>query len=88
MGDRRNFEMSEDDLAELMARISAARQTSGMFLSGGMPMSSPQEAANAAWAALGKKMGFDPFTVAPASNGGGNRYFSAVPVEPAEAPAA
>ena len=41
---------------------------------------SPQEKANAAWRALGKKMGFDHMSVQPIP-GKGNLFFSAVPSE-------
>ena len=47
---------------------------------GGHTPSSPQANANAAWAALGKEMGFDSTTVMPIS-GKGTRFFSAVPSE-------
>lgn len=72
------FEMSEDDLREL---LDACKPTPVMFLSGGTPMGpSQQENANAAWARLGKKMGFDAMTVVPIA-GKGDRFFTAWPVK-------
>lgn len=71
------YEMSEEDLNEL---LDACRPTPCMYLSGGMSISSsPQENANAAWAKLGQKMGFDSMTVRPSNKG--NRFFTAVPSE-------
>jgi len=74
MSNTKEFEMSEDDLAKL---LDACKPTPVMFLSGGVPMHrSPQENANAAWANLGKKLGFDHMTVKPVS-GKGQRFFTA-----------
>lgn len=71
------FEMTEEDLKALLA---ACKPTPVMFLSGGVPMSdSPQENANRAWAALGRRLGFEPMSVEPAS-GKGQRFFYASPV--------
>lgn len=79
---RIDYEMSEDDLKEL---LNACRPTPVMFLSGGVPIGgTPQENANAAWARLGKKMGFDAMTVQPVP-GKGQRFFTAVPSETEEA---
>jgi hypothetical protein len=47
---------------------------------GGHEPRSQQENANAAWAELGKRMGFDHMTVRPIQ-GKGIRFFSAVPRE-------
>jgi hypothetical protein len=75
---RVEYEMSEDDLKEI---LDACKPTPVMFLSGGTPMgSSPEENANRAWAALGKKLGFEPVTVKPVA-GKGQRFFTAVPSE-------
>lgn len=72
------YEMTQADEKELLA---AMKPTPVMFLSGGQPMfRSQQENANDAWAALGKKMGFDHMTVRPIP-GKGQRFFSAVPNE-------
>lgn len=51
-----------------------------VILVGGYGPRSPQENANDAWAALGKRMGFDPMTVQPV-HGKGMRFFTAVPSE-------
>ena len=79
---RTNYEMTQDDLDAI---LDACKPTPVMFISGGQPMGgSPQENANAAWARLGVKMGFDHMTVQPVS-GKGTRFFSAVPNETEEA---
>lgn len=70
---RQNYEMTESDLATLLA---AMKPVQAIALNCG-PMQSVQENANAAWARLGKKMGFDPMTVQP--TGRGDRFFSAEP---------
>lgn len=73
--ERREFEMTEADLATLLA---ACKQTPVMFLSGGQPMfDPPQENANRAWCVLGVAMGFDGMTVEPSQKG--QRFFTAVP---------
>jgi hypothetical protein len=55
MSARREFEMSEDDLKQLLA---ACKPVTAMFLSGGTPMfGTPQENANRAWCDLGKRIG-------------------------------
>jgi hypothetical protein len=75
---RTNYVMSEEDLGRI---LDASKPTPLMFLSGGVPMGgSQQENANAAWAKLGCKMGFDSTTVQPIP-GKGNRFFSAIPSE-------
>ena len=80
MNPRVNYEMSE---SQLKAILEACKPTPAMFLSGGESMfGTPQENANAAWAALGKEMGFDSMTVEPGN--GGMRFFSAVPSETPE----
>src|SRR4051812_32181549 len=68
--------MSEGDLETILA---ACKPVPAMMIGGTLP-SSPQENANRAWAALGKKMGFDHMTVRPIS-GKGDRFFTAVPSE-------
>lgn len=73
---KREFEMSEDDLKFL---LDASKPVPAMYLSGGRPMfGTPQENANRAWEALGKRMGFDPFSVEPVP-GKGRRFFRAEP---------
>jgi len=76
---RTEYEMSEEDLkALLQPRVPE-------IMIGGYSTSSMQQAsANNAWAALGKKMGFDWETVRPVS-GKGQRFFSAIPSETEEA---
>ena len=68
---RMNYEMTPDDMQTLLA---AMRAVPMIMLQCGTPRS-VQENANAAWAELGKKMGFDPMTVRP--TGRGDRFFSA-----------
>lgn len=81
MNPRINYEMTEEDLKEL---LDACKATPVMFLSGGTPMgSSPQENANRAWKKLGDKMRFDSITVQPVS-GKPPRFFTAVPSETTE----
>lgn len=77
---RKEFEMTEEDLKEL---LEACRPAPAMFLGGGTPMfGTPQENANRAWQHLGEKMGFDYMTVQPIS-GKGQRHFTALAVEKA-----
>lgn len=68
---RIDYEMSLSDLAELME---AMKPVPMIMLQCGRPCS-VQESANAAWAKLGARMGFDPMSVRP--NGRGDRFFSA-----------
>ena len=75
-----NYEMSEDDLKEI---LNACKPTPVMKI-GDYVVPSPQENANRAWERLGTKMGFDHTTVKPIP-GKGNRFFSAVPSETEEA---
>ena len=77
---RTEYEMTEADLATL---LDACKPTPVMMI-GGHGGTSPQENANAAWARLGAQMGFRPMTVRPIG-GKGQRFFSAVPSETAEA---
>lgn len=70
---RVDYEMTADDLSAL---LDSMKPVAMIMLQCGRP-SSAQENANAAWARLGKKMGFDPMTVRP--NGRGDRFFSAEP---------
>jgi len=73
---RTNYEMSEENLKEL---LEACRPTP-CILVGGFAQLSQQDMANAAWQRLGGKMGFDYLTVRPIA-GKGNSFFSAVPSE-------
>lgn len=79
---RTNYEMTDRDLAEL---LEACKPVAYMVVGGHAP-SSPQENANRAWAALGKKMGFDGDSVVP-RDGMGMRHFTAIPTETPEAKA-
>lgn len=73
---RVNYEMTEEDLKKL---LEACRPTVVMKIGNYAP-ASPQENANRAWEALGKRMGFDSLTVQPIP-GKGDRFFSAIPNE-------
>lgn len=75
---KREFEMSEADLKRL---LDACRPVPYMVVGGWEPRS-PQENANAAWADLGRKMGFVSETVEPIP-GKGSRFFRAEPAPPA-----
>lgn len=70
---RIDYEMTNIDLDTLLEEVKPVPM---IMLQCGTPPSA-QERANAAWAALGLKMGFDPMTVRP--NGKGDRFFSAMP---------
>lgn len=75
MTERREYEMTEADLAELLA---AMKPVPAMYLSGGQLMgASQQENANAAWRRLGERMGFQYMTVQGSSKG--KRFFTAIP---------
>lgn len=74
---KQRYEITEAQLNKL---LEASRPTPAIALNCGAP-ASPQENANAAWAALGREMGFDPFTVEP--TGEGDRFFTASPVSAA-----
>jgi hypothetical protein len=71
---RSNYEMTEEDLKELLA----ACKPTPVILIGNYSPPSPQENANRAWKTLGIKMGFDYQTVRPVP-GKGQRFFTAVP---------
>jgi hypothetical protein len=77
--ERQNYTMKQADYDGLIERISASRKTSGMFLSGGVPMSDPQQTANDAWCELGRRMGFDGMSV---EAGASKLQFSAIPATP------
>lgn len=68
------YTMTEDEYAEL---IKACQPVPYMIV-GGMEPRAPQQNANDAWRALGKKRGFDWNTVTPC--GSGQRDFMAVPI--------
>lgn len=74
---RKEYEMTENQLKEL---LEASKPIPYMVVRGVAPRS-PQANANAAWARLGKKLGFRPMTVRPIP-GKGQRFFSAEPTTP------
>ena len=74
VSEQREFEMSEQDLSDL---LNACRPVPYMVFGTHEPRS-PQENANDAWAALGRKLGFDHMTVRPIA-GKSDRFFMAVP---------
>jgi len=78
MSTRTEYELTEEELREL---LEACKPTPCMLI-GGYATPTPQENANRAWEALGRKRGFDVETVQPVS-GKGDRFFSAMPQEPA-----
>jgi len=67
------FEMTKEDLDTLLASMQPVPM---IMLQLGRPQST-QERANAAWSALGKKMGFEYMTVRPDRRG--DRFFTATP---------
>lgn len=71
-GQRAEFEMSISDLSTLLESM---RPVPCMMI-GTIAPRSQQENANAAWCALGDRMGFDGMTVQP--SGKGDRFFTAV----------
>jgi hypothetical protein len=79
---RKEFELTANELETL---LDACKPTPVMYLPGGQRMfDSPQENANRAWKALGKKHGFDGMTVRPISDKS-DRFFTAeVLVDPPE----
>lgn len=72
---RKEFRMSKEDLAIVME----ACKPVPYIVVGGMEPRTPQDNANAAWEALGQKMGFKWETVQPIPNKS-NRYFTAEPL--------
>ena len=73
---RTNYEMTQADCDQLLAAMRPVPMIM-LHIVGG---SSQQENANAAWRALGAKMGFEWDTVQPI-DGKGTLFFSAVPSE-------
>ena len=77
---RKRFELPEAQFVEL---LEASKSTPAMYLPVGIPMfDSQRENAMRVRDRLGKEMGFEPFSVEPAS-GEPQRVFTAVVVEPA-----
>lgn len=75
---RREFELSEDQLAKLKEIASQP-----YIVIGGLPPRSPQQRANEMWAAFGRDMGFDSPSVQPVP-GKGERFFTAIAIEKEE----
>lgn len=73
MSSRKRYEMTQDDLGKI---LEACKPVPYLVI-GGIEPRSPQENANAAWAELGSRMGFDHMTVEPTREG--DRVFTAVP---------
>jgi len=71
--ERKDFEMTPLQLEKL---LDAMKPVPYMVI-GGVAPRSVQENANAAWAALGAELGFEPMSVRPSSKG--DRFFTAVP---------
>ena len=69
---RREFELTEDELTEL---LDASKPVPYLIANGTSP-SSPQENANRAWERLGTKHGFQSRTVQPVRDKG-DRFFTA-----------
>ncbi len=76
---RTEYEMTQEDLDKI---LDAIKNTAPLIMIGGTVPPNRQEVTNAAWAELGKRMGFDYMTVRPSA--GGDRFFSAVPSETPE----
>ena len=72
---RTNYEMTPEDLRQI---LKACEPVPMIMLQCGTGHSR-QERANAAWAELGSRMGFDSTTVLPTDKG--DRFFTAVPNE-------
>ena len=72
--ERKEYEMTQGDLDKI---LEACKPVPYIVIGGVVPRSQ-QENANAAWAELGSRMGFDHMTVRGV-DGKGNRVFSAVP---------
>ena len=75
MAEMKQYEMTEEDLQKI---LEACKPVPYMVI-GGVAPRSPQENANAAWAELGARMGFQHMTVRP--SGKGNKFFYAMPKE-------
>jgi hypothetical protein len=73
MSVRRTYEMTEEDLLTL---LEACKPVPAIYLHCGS-IATPQERVNAAWEALGNKMGFYGDTAAPI-NGKDDRFFTAI----------
>lgn len=74
--ERREYQLTHEELHNL---LTASNPRPAKLIPGAPPPLSAQERANIAWAALGRKHGFDPLTVEPAL-GKGMDFFTAVPI--------
>lgn len=74
---RKEFTMTKEQCDKL---LDACKPVPYMVI-GGVEPRSPQENANAAWAALGAELGFEPFSVRPVE-GKGIEVFTAEVVQP------
>jgi hypothetical protein len=70
------YEMTDDELKELLD----ASKPVPYLIAGGREPTSQQERVNLIWEHLGKKRGFDPYTVKPVP-GKEQRFFTADPIE-------
>lgn len=77
--DLKTYQMSDEEFVELK-KIS--RPTPLIMLQCGMPPDA-QEAANRFWERLGRRLGFDPYTVIRSCRG--PRFFGAEPAREGEA---
>jgi hypothetical protein len=77
-GQRAEFEMTPADLETLLDSMSPVPY----LIMGGIAPRSRQENANAAWCALGDRMGFDGMSVQP--SGKGDRFFTAIAMDTGE----
>ena len=75
----KEFEMTQEDLDGLLD----ASKPVPYMVAGGMVPRSPQQNANDAWEALGRRMGFDHMTVQPI-RGKSMLFFTAESEEPTQ----
>ena len=75
---RTEYELTEEQFNKIMD----ASKSVPYLIAGGIPPRSPQENANAAWARLGRELGFKPMTVRPVE--GTQTRFTAEPAEASE----
>lgn len=72
MATRREYELTKEQLVSI---LDACKPVVCMLIGNSVPRNS-QENANAAWAAMGKELGFDHMTVKPVA-GKGQSFFTA-----------
>jgi len=73
--ERQEYKLTEEQYQSLLD----ASKPVIYIVAGGLPPTSPQEHANAAWRAMGRELGFDPMTV-ETLGGGDSREFTAIPI--------